>query len=931
MSDTYTEISTSERIALSSNTWKENAAASVDEVTPAVAYVSLYDLIQGKKLMHSAFVYESDLYSVTTFEATKTDTREFNTFGIDIGVPIYDDRSLTEKIKIPDAIASAFTPLTEGSSHYIYVPRSTDVIRPSYVDEFFSSSILKRSGNTKTSTSYSASWLSRYTANFKSAADSDNLYSYNSIPLGVIESDVPTSSDPTLCILKSSENTVLEKTYLASVYDRLKLNLLSTKTLQSVVDLSDVTKSKSIEITSSKSGYFIDIFLRFVFSHFDHLPSLKDSGDCPLFNNAPEVNLAAVINANIDNEEVVALLKKLYVWVKAPFLADYVDAESFGQELNKESNVVHKNLLITGSGDFTRLDNASDKYDNSTKPKHLFFETPIKDFISSEYYDSTAYVTDTSIDALMTTMSELSFDDIHDIGEPLLEARSHKTDYSNDNDANAILDLGYYNPDLVSVYNTKFGQYHSTLADEIKADYTQSEAAVRYRFNNIAKPRIVPKSGNLWVDGRIFSPTINELWYVIKKLISGRGIDATPTDTSLQTINESNDSVKNISNINQHYNRAANGVDARPTTKKSYLASYVDTRLNDIETSNYAFSYGNDTVIYGDPIDIHYETKDEDNDGFSYDEDIIAATVTSYVTQPDRNELFVLPYFADRLKKRRDYSLKASGIYNILPKDLIKVGHDELADAQSRYDYPVVDLTTYNSEADGTESIVEGYNDPNFAESVLTYPGSRWSPREYPMSLRELEANILSNRMNIESIVEWIDNDIAAVGAYQYMNPLGSSYDNNRQSEAEIEVQSMLFMLHKDYNHQFVNPNTTFNLYHVDSETAEDSRGKTYYKQTTTELKTYNKANDEYSDIPVVENFGTNITLRRYAEEDELNDIYGKAREKWHKLPVFARNYGVEVKDSQYEFNLNDVVMTADGTWQYLHTYTRLPTLREVF
>lgn len=928
MASNETEITTSTTIKLSSNTWKENAAASVDDIVPSIAYVSLYDLIQGKKLMHSAFIYDKDLYSITTYEATKTNTKEFSTYGIDIGIPIYDDRSLTEKVEIPEALLPAFRALTTDEKHYLYIPRKTDAIRPATVAEFVSSSILTRNGSTKTETSYSAQWLKKYCSNFRSNQDTENIYKYNSVPLGLISLDVPTSLDPVLCILSSSENSSLEKLYYVQVYDRLKLNLLSTNTLQSAAALEDQVKEKSIEITSSKNRYFIDIFLRFVFSHFDHIPG-ETLGN--LYDATNEVSLATKIAENIDDPDVVALLKKLYVWVKAPFLADYVDAESFGQELNKQSNVVHKNVLITGTGDFTRLDNASDKYDNSTKPKHLFFETPIKDFISDEYYtNSNLAGTDTSIQSLLSVLSINSFNEDNDIGEPLLEARSHKTNYAKDN--NSILDIGYYNPDLVDTYTSLFASYHSTLAEEIQKDYDQTTSTEKYRFNSVAKPRIVPESGNLWVDGRIFSPSINELWYIIKKLISGRGIDAQAVDTSLQNVNQDSGTIDNINRINQHFNRTRNGIDGIPTTRKSYLQSKVDTRLLDVETSNYAFRFSdtsddNSPFIYGDPIDIQYKTLDHDNDGYLYDEDIETAIVKAYVTQPDRNDLYVLPYLADRLKKRKDYSLNASTIYSVLPKDLIQIGL-----TQGRYDYPVVDLTTYDSETDtpGTGH-KEGYSDSGFATLVETYPGSRWSPREAPLSLRELESNILNNRMNIESIVEWIDNDTVANGAYQYVNPLGSPYDDERKTDTETEVQSMLFMLHRDYNHQFVNPNTNFNLYHVDTETDTDKRGKTYYKQTTTELKTYNKDTDDYTKIDVVENFGTNITLKRFAEEDELVDVHGKKREAYQRLPVFARNYGTEVKESQYEFNTNDVVMTADGTWQYLHAYTRLPILRSVF
>jgi hypothetical protein len=157
------------------------------------------------------------------------------------------------------------------------------------------------------------------------------------------------------------------------------------------------------------------------------------------------------------------------VWIRMAFFADYVDPASYMQDLTTESEVIHKNFII-GAGDF--------------KP----YETVDRDQNGVPVPPSTEIT-------------------------PYLPQVLPKLDYIHN------VDLGFFSiPDYID----------STIENSTPSPngpvgwFNQNIHTGTPGQNEVS----VPKEGNAYIAGRIFSPTIDELWYSIKTLISGRSADA---------------------------------------------------------------------------------------------------------------------------------------------------------------------------------------------------------------------------------------------------------------------------------------------------------------------------------------------------------------------------------------------------------------------
>lgn len=187
------------------------------------------------------------------------------------------------------------------------------------------------------------------------------------------------------------------------------------------------------------------------------------------------------------------LLKNCYILVKCPFFADYVNYEDFGQNLSKNANVIHQNLMLSSTSDFNRFDNNSDDNIDDTSSTRPYLPTTIP-----------------SIDRFASDLLEkYSLDYIINI-------ESKKEDSN----------IGYLQTQTFENYdenarNSTMKKNSSTLAPLWFDPDSRSEAS---DYNDI--PVFMPKNGNLYVDGRIISRTIDELWEAIKRLESGRDSDS---------------------------------------------------------------------------------------------------------------------------------------------------------------------------------------------------------------------------------------------------------------------------------------------------------------------------------------------------------------------------------------------------------------------
>lgn len=187
---------------------------------------------------------------------------------------------------------------------------------------------------------------------------------------------------------------------------------------------------------------------------------------------------------NIDTLDPLknVFLQHVEVWLRCSFFADYVDPASYDQDLHNQSDVQHRNLIL-GVGDFER------------------FTTEASSEELRPYLPKTPPRAD-----LLTSMLQQ-----HGATAPFpIPSKAGEWNSPIDDQANAP--IGWFDPDF------------ETLNDE----------------HAVA----VPPEGNIYTSGRIFSPTIDELWVYLKKAVSGRNADteeptsATPLSTTSQQVIE---------------------------------------------------------------------------------------------------------------------------------------------------------------------------------------------------------------------------------------------------------------------------------------------------------------------------------------------------------------------------------------------------------
>ncbi len=277
------------------------------------------------------------------------------------------------------------------------------------------------------------------------------------------------------------------------------------------------------------------------------------------------------------NESVITCLKNTYVWVRTSFFGDYIDPDSFNQDLTSESDVVHKNLMLSGSGDFNRYDGISTtpavgttnyykkKRTESTRP-YIPQTSPSVDLLSNRILSGYTSMTDTELNTVLT---DGIFND--SVGSVKTEPVSR-----------AMLST------LHTIYPATFLDPESKrTAEDYKGD----------------RPTLLPLSGTDQIDGRILSPTIDELWHYIKRLVSGRSKDSDTVKTDTGYIYQKDTDYKN--------------------EQDTYLNQPTDFHIPVDFTGTVA------TYKRGDPLES--VIKSVDNSG---NEDAVALVVSYFVNAP---------------------------------------------------------------------------------------------------------------------------------------------------------------------------------------------------------------------------------------------------------------------------------------------------------
>ena len=492
-------------------------------------------------------------------------------------------------------------------------------------------------------------------------------------------------------------------------------------------------------------------------------------------------------------------LKYCYVWVKLRYFSDYINEEDFKQDLNPEASVQHKNMNISATGDFNRYERKMASTDDSKAAAHRPYipkTVPSLDLLSDAVFPGYGYEDDTTVLATITdVIAKTAFTD----GEQTKVGQLQTTP------VNTV-----FTGALEGTENEPADHALDTLTHPGYFDPESRATPAEYGH----KPVIVPKDGNIVADGRIMSPTIDEIWTYIKMLVDGRQSDDAEKDHDFGRP-LSTAVMRKISE------------DLRPKAPKNFT---LYDKLN--------------VKRIGDPLDTIIINTDQSTQR----EKLV---VKSYINAP---EGLALSQYEQLIRVSEaivgSTGLAARGVDKFLPWKENPAAYADVSDAN------VTQPDTVNATEIQTDSL--------------------WGPRPKPLSLREVEALLKQEKLNLVSLARFLKENFAVTGG------LGRALNSADQA---LKAAGGLYQLHKDYNFRVDAPNTVFGMpagqIALPLGEARDASGKILGKTKT---------------------IG--------------NDYYGQSAE----IPT-----GANVAGS------SEVYLAADGTWRSLWEHVRMPIVSEEF
>lgn len=472
------------------------------------------------------------------------------------------------------------------------------------------------------------------------------------------------------------------------------------------------------------------------------------STDATIFNlgqSDKKTDFAKFFNAGTDFNEIKDLLKASYVWVRAPFFADYIKPNSYNQDLNKNSKVVHRDLILSEKGDFNEYNESivatetiTDDEDEPTKvydTNHNWIDTlpyisrtaPALDFIKPE-----------SLNEL--PKNDYWFNEYDIAGIPIPSSMSRLGVSEQSYEDNEFCPFIYWNTEFTEEY----------VYDNKAPTYFES-------FYKGRMPVFTKKYGNIYADGRIFSPTIDELWTAYKELVCGRDDSSNATNNDDISIPLAATSAKVLN--------------------KNHRISYSN--------GNHSWSFDCDDIAKeGDPLNFILGSYNE-SDG-SY----IPTKVSDFINHNDS-----ITYNIFSSIQKLNNTLRSVMINSSTPANKKEV---DFATRKSFFylGKPYDEKPTVTTGEYKTNNVT--YNEKpsnNDNEKLRKY---MFGPRPNPYSLRELEALVKGNRYNVDTLAIWLRKNVTINSKVTYRynsSATDSSYSN--------EAKSGLYQFHKNYNGEF--------------------------------------------------------------------------------------------------------------------------------
>ena len=825
------------------NSWK--ATLETIPTKSELSLHSLWDLLytndgilrakerSGLSLKHNIICYNSILYrgggsiyqdtaAVTINNKNYEATGLYNVFGIDASIAQYDSRAKHKEIMADCTLSKSLT-----TDDVIKLLFDSDLSDKADVSIFQNNRVILHDKKSVLEPSSDILFVQRGLYVTEAAGDFNTDY----IPSGryvppYVDRILSNAGEDTLVypIYLLSEDTgfrgTLSTTPEYSAFNRILFNYDNTWTaglvLKSLQDQITYSRSNSTGffkvitdgkfwINTEQTGYnktapnFGNDIVQFVFST---LPSIIDNKNYSFSSAIPKGSLWRQI------------LEHTFIWIKSPIFGDYIMPNVFNQDLNQDADVKHRNIVLSVTSDFNRYDLDTDGL--------------VKDISSLPYVP----VASPSVDILTRKLAGLD--------------KNKNLSSLTDNEINRIIDKGDEDNSVIGgilmASETRSGDEHITQPGywdpESKRDSTEYQLSADSTERNLRHlPTIIPSTGNLFMDGRILSPTIDELWVYLKELTSGRKSDV----------------FLDANNATQYRKDSVADEDtAIPigTNEKQKRQNDEDTRLNSVPETEYTLDYKNGVHnIYGDIIGIETGI-----DGSSNQTIDIIKVVNS-------NDAIAYTLF---------------GAIKKLSEDITTFDKTETKERS------VFNFTAWDSKDSGrtnNNTIADG-------QLVTAAVAELWAPRRVPYSLRELEAFVKGNKFNIITLARFIKENFGVTGKLglvtsednyavfdkddnfikfisssdldeneEYSDlPSGGRLEKNTRDNAQA---GSLYQFHRNYNFNVANPNTWFNQFGTgtpNSGTGAEFDGTPYSKATDStygDADAINKDQTKYSSSDV--------------------------------------------------------------------------------
>lgn len=474
-----------------STIWKKSLEPIPSHTT--LSLVSLYDLLydsngglygQGAtkafKLPHDIICYNKGLYGAAGGNILQTDGSnwpvDFISNGIDISIPDYDNRANLRfvecNITYSDSNSQVFKKNDKGKYGF-YIKEKDAALAPSNITEFVKKGVKIN----------------------PDAPGMPNNYNYTSVE--------KSASNAGADILLTNEDTSFKGTLITTegldCYNNIFLNT------------HDID---NLEPKEEKNSFILKLIIKaFDFSNVNNLVSNNRNLDYRTGNikgekwnslyraltniEGPDSNYSFLE----DGENLFTFLcKNTFVWLRCPFFGDYINPDSFMQDLNTESKVKFSEIILGKEQDLRMFDETLTGKESDKTETYVPRVSPTIDLISKKYISGEDGITgDNSIIKEEETAEEIDkfLDDNIHIGKS--KFKGIVTSPINRETTAELTPPNYFNKE-----SRRDGEYYKDLR----------------KF-----PTVLDNDGNAYVNGRIISPTIDEIWTMLKKLVSGRVAD----------------------------------------------------------------------------------------------------------------------------------------------------------------------------------------------------------------------------------------------------------------------------------------------------------------------------------------------------------------------------------------------------------------------